>query len=78
MRWHLLPSVLLLTLCVTACKPEDFKPYQVVVCPKLREYDPAFLQQALKEYERLPEGSTIKIMFGDYKALRDQVRVCLQ
>lgn len=47
-----------------------------ISCPTIKSYDKSTLNRALQEYQRLPAGSEIKRMIGDYQVLRDRVRAC--
>lgn len=47
-----------------------------ISCPTIKSYDKATLDKALSEYRKLPAGSEIKRMIGDYQVLRDRVRAC--
>lgn len=49
-----------------------------VVCPYLRQYPQSVQEQALAELQKLPKGSALRQMIGDYATLRDQVRACQQ
>ena len=69
-------SVLMMSLSLAACKTRPSEVAVRIVCPQVRAYDQATLDRALSEYRALPEGSAIKLMLGDYKQLRDQIRVC--
>lgn len=67
-----------MTLLLTACDPDDSRTTIVVkfVCLKVNEYDKKTQDRALAEYEALPAGSALRLLIGDYKHLRDQVRKC--
>lgn len=67
--------VLPIALFVTACQMDRSEAVKIV-CPTIQQYDPALTSQALAEYDALPSKSAIKIIFGDAKQLRDQVRAC--
>ncbi len=69
-------SVLLTTMLLTACNPAGSKVVVKTVCAHINSYDKATQDRALAEYKALPSGSAIKLMIGDYKQLRDQIRVC--
>jgi hypothetical protein len=47
-----------------------------IVCPRINEYDAKTQDRALAEYSALPAGSALRLFIGDYKQLRDQIRVC--
>jgi len=68
--------VLPMTLLLTACDPENSEIAVRFVCLKIAEYDQKTQDRALAEYEALPAGSALRLFIGDYKKLREQVRVC--
>lgn len=59
-------------LLLTACDNQSFK----ILCPHINEYDKETQDRALAEYNALPKGSAIRLLIGDYKQLRDKIRVC--
>jgi hypothetical protein len=67
--------VLMTPPLVVACTKDDSKAVQIV-CPEIRKYTKAEQDAALAEYKALPSGSAIRLMVGDYKQLRDRIRVC--
>lgn len=76
MRWTAL-LVLPMTMSLIACEPGDSNPVVVkIACLKINEYDVKTQERALQEYQALPSGSALRLFIGDYKRLRDQVRVC--
>lgn len=75
MRWTAL-LVLPTSLLLTACEPDDSDVVVKIVCPRINEYDQKTQDRALAEYNALPPGSALRLFIGDYKQLRDQVRVC--
>jgi hypothetical protein len=75
MRWTTL-LVLPMTLFLTACEPGSSDVVVQIVCPRINEYDVKTQDRALAEYNALPSGSALRLFIGDYKHLRDQVRVC--
>lgn len=64
------------TLLLTACNVENSNVVVQVVCPRINEYDTKTQERALAEYRALPSGSALRLFIGDYKQLRDQIRVC--
>lgn len=72
MRFLALPIV----LSLTACEPGGSEVVIQIVCPKINEYDAETQERALAEYNALPAASALRLFIGDYKQLRDQVRVC--
>ena len=75
MRWTAL-LVLPMTLFLTACDLENSNVVVQIVCPRINEYDVKTQERALAEYAALPKDSALRLFIGDYKQLRDQVRVC--
>lgn len=45
-------------------------------CPPVVEYSKEFLARAADEVARLPAGSAVEQMLGDYQVMRDQARAC--
>jgi hypothetical protein len=64
---------LLACLLMAACQPQVAVK---TVCPPLIDYDPAFLNSAADELDRLPAGSPVARLVIDYRQLRDMVRAC--
>jgi hypothetical protein len=75
MKWTAL-LVLPMTLFLTACDLESSNVVVQFVCPRINEYDVKTQERALAEYNALPKDSALRLFIGDYKQLRDQVRVC--
>jgi len=65
-----------MTLWLTACEPGSSEIVVQIVCPRINEYDAKTQERALAEYNALPDGSALRLFIGDYKQLREQVRVC--
>jgi len=63
-------------LLLTACDGINSEIVVKTICPRINEYDAATQDRALAEYNALPAGSALRLFVGDYKRLRDQVRVC--
>ena len=63
-------------LLLTACEPGSSEDVVKIVCPRINEYDTKTQDRALDEYNALPAGSALRLFIGDYKQLRDQIRVC--
>lgn len=75
MRWMrllVLPTMLLLT----ACDGTNSEVVVKVICPRINSYDADTQSRALAELNALPKGSALRLFVGDYKQLRDQIRVC--
>jgi hypothetical protein len=75
MKWMTL-SVLMMTLFLAACDQGSSSVVIEIVCPRINEYPEDVQNRALAEYEALPKGSALRLFIGDYKQLRDQIRVC--
>lgn len=73
--WLKCLTILATTISLGACQTVNSSTVKIS-CPTIRNYDQATLNAALLEYQRLPAGSKIKQMIGDYKVLRDRVRAC--
>lgn len=67
---------LTMVLLLTACDPGSSDVVVRFVCLRVNEYDRATQDRALAEFNALPQGSALRLFIGDYKRLRDQVRVC--
>ena len=65
-----------MTTLLGACNPENSEIVVQIVCPRINEYDARTQERALAEYNALPVGSALRLFIGDYKQLREQVRVC--
>jgi len=74
--WLRLPIILLTTTLLTGCVTARSSVAVKISCPTIKAYDKETLNRALQEYQRLPAGSEIKRMIGDYQVLRDRVRAC--
>lgn len=59
-----------------ACTPENSEVVVQIVCPRINEYDIGTQDRAIAEYDALPAGSALRLFIGDYKQLRDQIRIC--
>ena len=69
-------AALTMSLSLAACRMDNSEIAVKIVCPQIRAYDRATQERALAEYRALPQGSAMRLMLGDYKQLRDQVRRC--
>jgi hypothetical protein len=65
-----------MTLLLTACDPGSSEVVIKTICPRINEYDAKTQERALAEYQALPAGSALRLFIGDYKQLREQIRVC--
>lgn len=63
-------------LLLTACEPPSSEIVIRIVCPRINEYDAKTQDRALAEYNALPQGSALRLFIGDYKQLREQIRMC--
>ena len=59
-----------------ACNAENSEVIVQIVCPTVNQYDRETQDRALAEYNALPKGSALRLFIGDYKRLRDQIKVC--
>lgn len=75
MRWTAF-LVLPMMMSLGACDPGTSEVVVKIVCPTIMQYDAETQERALKEYDALPKGSALRLFIGDYKRLRDQVKVC--
>jgi hypothetical protein len=75
MRWLALLALPMMLL-LTACDPGSSEVVVKTICPRINEYDAKTQDRALAEYNALPAGSALRLFIGDYKQLRDQIRVC--
>lgn len=75
MQWIKLAAPLMLLL-LTACDGTNSEVVVKIVCPAINQYDAETQDRALAEYNALPANSALRLFIGDYKRLRDQIRVC--
>ncbi len=61
---------------LTGCATAGFEVGGVAACPPVVEYSREFQAQAAEELARLPDGSAIVEMMGDYAVMREQARAC--
>lgn len=61
---------------LTGCATVGFENGSAAACPPVVEYSPAFQARAAEELARLPNGSAVVEMMGDYAVMREQVRAC--
>lgn len=77
MRYALILAVLTVPLMAAKCST-DSPIVPQVVCAHFRQYSKETQAKALAELDRIvPQAPTIVAMLGDYKSLRDALRVCL-
>ena len=67
---------LTMMLSLAACRTDNSDVAVKIICAQIRAYDRATQERGLAEYRALPRGSAIRLMLGDYKQLRDQIRTC--
>jgi hypothetical protein len=65
------------TSWLTGCATAGFETNGVAACPPVVEYSRGFQARAAEELARLPDGSAILKMMGDYTVLRAQLLICL-
>jgi hypothetical protein len=63
-------------LWLTACEPGSSEVVVKIICPVITQYDVKTQEQALAEYNALPQDSKLRLFIGDYKRLRDQITLC--
>jgi hypothetical protein len=61
---------------LTGCATAGFETGGVAACPPVVEYSREFQTRAADELARLPDGSIVVEMMGDYAVMRDQARAC--
>ena len=61
---------------MTGCATAGFEATGSAACPPVVEYSSELQAQAAEELARLPDGSTIVEMIGDYSVMREQARAC--
>jgi len=61
---------------LTGCATAGFEATGSAACPLVVEYSSELQAQAAEELARLPDGSTIVEMIGDYSVMREQARAC--
>lgn len=70
MRWQILGLIVTALLSGCATVVSD-------TCPTLFDYAPEIQAQAADELKRLPEGSAIATLIGDYGVVRNEIRACV-
>jgi hypothetical protein len=63
---------------LTGCATAGFETGGMAVCPPVVEYSREFQARAAEELAKLPNGSPVIEMMGDYVVMRDQARVCFE
>ena len=61
---------------LTGCATADFETRSVAACPPVVEYSGEFQARTANELVKLPDGSAVVEMMGDYALLREQIRSC--
>jgi hypothetical protein len=62
---------------LTGCATAGFEAGGVAACPPVVEYSRELQARAAEELARLPAGSAVVEMMGDYAVLREQLLICL-
>ncbi len=65
------------TSWLTGCATAGFETGGVAACPPVVEYSRELQARAAEELARLPDGSAVLEMMGDYAVMREQARACL-
>ncbi len=63
-------------ISLTGCATVSSEDGRLATCPPVVEYGREFQARAAEELVRLPEGSAIEEMLGDYAVMREQARLC--
>jgi len=71
-----LAVLVIVTSWLTGCATAGFETNGVAACPPVVEYSRGFQARAAEELARLPDGSAVLEMMGDYAVMRDQTRAC--
>ena len=75
--WRRRLAVLVIVMSwLTGCATAGFETNGVAACPPVVEYSLGFQARAAEELARLPDGSAVLEMMGDYAVIRDQARGC--
>jgi uncharacterized protein YceK len=69
-------ALVLATIWLSGCATVSSDGSRLGACPPVVEYSREFQARAAEELDRLPEGSMIEEMLGDYAVMREQARVC--
>ena len=69
-------ALVIATSFLSGCATVSSDGRAVRTCPPVVDYSREFQARAAEELARLPEGSAIEEMLGDYAAMREQARVC--
>ncbi len=64
------------TTWLTGCATVGSEHSGTAVCPPVIECGREFQARAAEELARLPDGSAVVQMMGDYAVLRDQTKAC--
>lgn len=69
-------ALVLATIWLSGCATVRSEGRAVRICPPAVDYSREFQARAAEELARLPEGSAIEEMLGDYAVMREQARAC--
>lgn len=69
-------GLVIVTSLLSACATAGFETGILAVCPLVVEYSLEEQARVAKELAKLPDGSAVVEMMGDYAVLRDQARLC--
>lgn len=69
-------ALVLATIWLSGCATVTSEGRAVRICPPAVDYSRECQARAAEELARLPEGSAIQEMLGDYFVMREQARAC--
>lgn len=69
-------ALVIATSLLSGCATVRSEDGRLATCPPVVEYGREFQARAAEELVRLPEGSAIEEMLGDYAVMREQARLC--
>lgn len=73
-----LAALAIVTGLLSGCVTVRSEGRAVSICPPVVDYSREFQERAAEELARLPKGSAIEEMLGDYAVMREQARACRQ
>ncbi len=77
--WRQRLAVLVIgTSLLTGCATAGFEANGLSACPPVVEYSREPQAQAAEELAKLPNGSPVIEMMGDYVVMREQARLCFK
>ena len=77
--WRQRLAVLVIgTSLLTGCATAGFEANGLAACPPVVEYSRELQAQAAEELAKLPNGSPVIEMMGDYVEMREQAHLCFE